>query len=910
MIDRVLVINKTPTNMKMKLVLCMLILANVVFSIKCQEIDYMNFYKNLDSTRITTGLLYNRVIPFTKIQDFTGVSDTVVSNSDNWIQLYYELNNSRPTPQPLSNIVSFCDSIGKDTINFRVPIGILNVKYNLIKDNALDDSLLIIQDSLLWDGPNTSDSPYTTHRCFAAAALISNCPTSEMTFFLSNDYLFENTGEEILYYEIDFDDGYGPATLYNNEEYTLNYSQSGEKEIAIKAFMSNGDTLRCKSTFMVNENIQIQQGSLYSLGSLNGDGEMLKIPDNKLDTSIISVTYNGETYEGTYGIWYGCNNNYSIKKPVIIVEGYDPFNTNELSDGSLFDIMKQAELIASLKNNGCDVIVLNFKYGSIKIQNNAMVLRALIDKINHLKVTKNELVIVGASMGGLVARYALSYMEQQQEDHQTRLFISLDSPNQGAYGSLAGQQLLTRLYLMALNPLVLIFKYSLTKELSKKMSFMDSWAGRQMLVYHHFAQNGKTANPDPLRTAFLEEMAAFPNNGYPQSCRNVAMTCGNGYGVGQGYDAGSEQINMDVQLGNTYAQLKVNALPDHNNLQILDFNAGARIPWKFLRKKGIITFPYIVNLQKSVNNTDPYDNCPGSHYSMLFDLGRAIEDLFKVNPANDQAECFIPTVSALDLNKSKLEQWAQTKDYNYLMSNIHEYMTFDGDDCCEISDHTKTPFDALYVGDENLSHITGGGITTKTVGWINKEINRETILINNIDYLNEDKQFEAKRNIIASSINNHVTILANSHITYLAGESIILNPGFQVNSGATFLASINNYECSFTSSAMISNYTSAPKNIFNVKNSSVTTPVTSSAQRNNELSISPNPSQGSFDLNSNWNINISGLVSIYNSTGKLVYQEKMLGTTKRIQINQPSGVYLLKATNGENFTFSSIIIIK
>ncbi len=48
--------------------------------------------------------------------------------------------------------------------------------------------------------------------------------------------------------------------------------------------------------------------------------------------------------------------------------------------------------------------MLDFKDGAAKIQANAMVLRALIDTINAMKVTHNELVIIGASMGGLVAR--------------------------------------------------------------------------------------------------------------------------------------------------------------------------------------------------------------------------------------------------------------------------------------------------------------------------------------------------------------------------------------------------------------------------------------------------------------------------------------------------------------------------
>ena len=35
-------------------------------------------------------------------------------------------------------------------------------------------------------------------------------------------------------------------------------------------------------------------------------------------------------------------------------------------------------------------------------------------------------------MGGLIARYGLSFMEQNSMNHETRLYISFDSPHLGA----------------------------------------------------------------------------------------------------------------------------------------------------------------------------------------------------------------------------------------------------------------------------------------------------------------------------------------------------------------------------------------------------------------------------------------------------------------------------------------------
>ncbi|NLE31719.1 MAG: hypothetical protein GX619_01660, partial [Bacteroidales bacterium] len=153
----------------------------------------------------------------------------------------------------MPDILALTDSVQAELNAFRVPIGILNMNYNLIKDSALINNLLVIQDSVLHDGPNTSESPYTSHRCFAAAALIDDCPLASVTFLLRDDYLFENTGEEVMNYIIDFNDGQGPQILDPNDDYTVEYYTTGVKYLEIEAWMIGGTVLRCTATFTVSE---------------------------------------------------------------------------------------------------------------------------------------------------------------------------------------------------------------------------------------------------------------------------------------------------------------------------------------------------------------------------------------------------------------------------------------------------------------------------------------------------------------------------------------------------------------------------------------------------------------------------------------------------------------------------------
>lgn len=882
--------------MKTTQVLLLFVWVLGVYTVKGQDINYEDFYDYLDTTRISTGVLYNKVIPYSSFMEYTGTNDTVVSSSEDWYQLFFELYNAHLGTPAMPDILALTDSVQSELNAFRVPIGILNMNYNLIKDSALINNLLVIQDSVLHDGPNTSESPYTTHRCFAAAALIDDCPLEAMTFFVSDDYLFENTGEDVLYYVIDFDDGNGARMLDPNEEYTVEYFTTGAKVIEIEAWLTGGLILSCFSTFTVSEVNPIMQRAARAAQSP---------PNNNYPDAVVSAVYNDVTYTGNYGIWYGCDSENQIRKPVIFVEGYDPSNQSTLSGGQLYETANQESFATNLRNHGCDVIILDFKDGAAKIQANAMVLRALIDTINAMKVTHNELVIIGASMGGLVARYALSYMEQQQENHQTRLFISYDTPHQGAYGSLAGQHLLTTINKVNNTPLCLIWLKT-AMQIWDRVRFMNSDAAKQMLVYHHSATDGKKAKPHAMRTAFMNELTALPNNGYPSLSRNIAIACGAGNGTGQGFNAGVEQIKLDTLIKPINYYLKIRALPDHSEVRILDLDLNLKIPWKFMRLRGILTIPipFLNDVRVTVNNTDPYDNCPGGNYGIIGGLADAIYGELGIDYDYPFKECFVPTVSALDLDKTYLQ--SINDNGSYLMVNIHKKIN-NNKKYNEISNQNITYFNAIYSDTINLSHITGGGINDTTATWMLKEIIRDTIRLNNQSFSSLARQYEAKTSIIAASL--HPVIINNgADITFVAGESITLKSGFQVESGSTFTAKIHRYNGTISSPSFMASAPRRKETITPISSTVVASERCISLELDNKTSIIPNPSKGTFMLHTGWSNSDSGVITIYNVMGKLIHREIIKGASQKIQISQPCGVYLLQVTDA-NFRKETVKFI-
>ena len=69
------------------------------------------------------------------------------------------------------------------------------------------------------------------------------------------------------------------------------------------------------------------------------------------------------------------------------------------------------------------------------IERNALTHVALYQHLNNTLFSNGsseKLVIVGPSMGGQMSRYALAYMEKHNIPHNTRLWVSIDSPHLGA----------------------------------------------------------------------------------------------------------------------------------------------------------------------------------------------------------------------------------------------------------------------------------------------------------------------------------------------------------------------------------------------------------------------------------------------------------------------------------------------
>ena len=84
----------------------------------------------------------------------------------------------------------------------------------------------------------------------------------------------------------------------------------------------------------------------------------------------------------------------------------------------MYELLNASGMVDALHAAGYDVIIVGLDNGLTTIQRNAQVLVQCIREAR--KRTPQPLVVGGVSMGGLVSRYALAWMEKQGEDHGTR----------------------------------------------------------------------------------------------------------------------------------------------------------------------------------------------------------------------------------------------------------------------------------------------------------------------------------------------------------------------------------------------------------------------------------------------------------------------------------------------------------
>lgn len=650
-----------------------------------------NYIMPLDKRYITTGLLADKAYPYVALDSFDGETDSLITFQQ-WKQVHRQLYLAAVTENDTILSPEYLKQIAKGMRNRGVvPIALMNLKYNAFKPYAMDSNLIRFSDGKFYDVRGRTESPYFEKRLFAATVYQDRIYNGRVTFRIENELFLNNSSESVSSVEIDFGDGRGRQnySLNNllNNNITIRYLEEGTKTITIRMTLSDQTVLQTKTRIILAPRPEVE-------------------PDEILD--VTGLLYNGKRGTGKAYILYGCGNNGKLRKPIIVSDGFDPGNQNNFD--SLYKMLNEEHFVEKMLAESYDFVILDYTDGADYIQRNAFVLVSLIETVND-RLRENhsasKLIVIGPSMGGLLTRYALNFMEQhpQNYDHNTGLYVSFDSPHLGANIPLGDQHWIE------------FFATNTGNEVAiESIEKLNTIAARQMLIYHFTATQDNKAYPHQERISFLND--PYITN-WPSRCRKIAIANGSGDGT-KLFEAHDQMIEYNYALGivkgNTWA------VPT-NDVGVKKIFEG-KIPDEFIFW-GSIPSHYIKSKIK-VKETQPYDGAPGGTYN----VNALIASADTGGNGDIQTEypniCFIPIISSLALQN--------TTDVNYNVHSIPGY---------PYPSSNITPFDAIYAPDENQKHVK---VDTSNIAWIMKEIGAMNMYLQN-KTVYEATDFEARNSI-------------------------------------------------------------------------------------------------------------------------------------------------------------------
>jgi hypothetical protein len=386
---------------------------------------------------------------------------------------------------------------------------------------------------------------------------------------------------------------------------------------------------------------------------------------------------------------------------LIVVEGFDPgyllaperqFGYSNFTTfiGQLNGSFDLRNLLQGA-NQQYDIIYVDWRRGADFLQRNGYFLERVIRWVNEQKAIDGSIepnVVLGQSMGGVIARWALRDMENLSLNHQTRLFVSWDAPQQGANVPVAYQHAgrhANSLFIRSGIPATLIIGGLRDVRMIRNALNLSDFPAPSQMLYNKVLNNGSLDNN--MHNAWQTELR---NMGYPQQCRNVAVSNGSECGAGQGFSPaatllkltgnGNTRVLSDILTEFTFPFLGVwkaltlvtleprfllGNIPGKNTLSF-DVQCNAQ-PEGFTMQiyKGKITYAkkvlWLVNVNTTITdrtrNSDPsvlpIDGTPGGMYDTEFNPQSSSFQNWAVKYnffASDIPQFnFVPTVSSLDI---------------------------------------------------------------------------------------------------------------------------------------------------------------------------------------------------------------------------------------------------------------------
>ena len=491
--------------------------------------DLDDMFKDLDKSRVPTAFLLDYAVDLVDLIPYSG--DELVDENYVDIDVYhdalYTIRSASLGEMPFGDVAEIIR-------NFQslpnLSISMAAFKYNCIRSNAIDDNLINYNES----SGRVSDrfinnrwvDPYVENAffCFVPNKTIVQSLTTSFSFPAA--YTFTN----LVISDVFFDpgDGNGFRPISNTSPIQVTYSSSGEKELIIQIYTEDGDYV-CEA----HSKIIVCQDEIYDIPT-KGTPE----PD------IFTTNYDNQEINAQVSYHY-IPGNTSITKPFIVAEGFDPwifqYMDKNISDEDIPDedvhigYNSDTTFYSYWKSSALkyeyDLVYIDWDNSLVDIRANAQLLVQIIENINQQKAaagSSEKNVIMGQSMGGLIARYALRSMELELKSHDTATFISHDSPHWGANVPLGllyfVRQLISLKHGFAIPIAIydLCAEGSLTRVEQRFYSLLNAQSVKQMLVNYV----GDYGIDNSVHESWQQTLDTY---GFPTMTENISIINGRQY---------------------------------------------------------------------------------------------------------------------------------------------------------------------------------------------------------------------------------------------------------------------------------------------------------------------------------------------------------------------------------------------
>jgi hypothetical protein len=449
----------------------------IMVTSEVQEPDWSKLLSKLDTLKITSGVLYDKVTPFSNLIMFN-TSENNVSSNEHFTQALSEMHLAS-NKMLFKSVEKLRERIAT-TPEGSVDIGLINTSFQILNFDEKDpkNGGLTIVDSTY---KPINDKPSFIDRNVVVASPLKELVAGEkIVFNFNEDLLFTNVASQIKSMTVNFENSENSLKVIENSQIitnnvTVQYTTSGMKTLKFSIIFEDNSTITTYGRIYVTvTNSQNTSTDLcYELLRAKG-------------TFTSTIPFQGYTETSPvygkieYTIFYHNNNGNTLRsmvKPIIIIDGFDPRDKRKVQDcdcqqdvtcrlensdkifnginsnpmfSTVFNPTKHisiedfmyyddgtidpntglpgvANVMSDLRQKGYDVIIINnpnYNYngrtidgGADYIERNAMNLVSFIK--NYIKPqqaiagSSESLVLITPSMAGQISRYALAYMEKK-----------------------------------------------------------------------------------------------------------------------------------------------------------------------------------------------------------------------------------------------------------------------------------------------------------------------------------------------------------------------------------------------------------------------------------------------------------------------------------------------------------------